>query len=128
MPYMLGRLAIVFIVSAGCGHPPLRPGPRAPDPTGCYVIVYEHANFQGAGDMLNGPAHWPSLERLLSTNEANWRKRIRSLRVGRIATVIAYPAQSFRGVSQRFGPETSHPQLDEALSGRIESLDVTCPP
>ena len=38
-----------------------------------------------------------------------------------------FPAQSFRGASQRFGPETSHPQLDEALQGRIESLDVTVP-
>jgi hypothetical protein len=122
---MLRRLAIVFIVSAGCGHPLLQPL-RPPDPAGCYAIVYERPDFQGAGDVLNGPARWPSLDRLTSTNQSNWRHRIRSLRLGLVATATAYTQTAFTGESQRFGPESAHPKLAPSLTGRIESLEVTC--
>jgi hypothetical protein len=122
---MLRRLAIVLIVSAGCGHPPLQPL-RPPDPAGCYAIVYERPDFQGAGDVLNGPARWPSLDQMTSTNQPDWRHRIRSLRVGLAATVTGYTRPAFTGESQRFDPESSHPQLAPNVSGRIESLELTC--
>jgi Peptidase inhibitor family I36 len=124
---MRQRLAFLFLTAAiACGRPAIQVGLRAPDPTGCYVIVYERANFSGAGDVLNGPARWPTLERIASTNEKNWRNRIRSLRVGSVATVSVYVDQDFKGASRRFLPKTEHPQLEQAFRGRIESLELAC--
>jgi hypothetical protein len=122
---MLRRLAIVLFVSAGCGHAPLQTL-RPPDPAGCYAIVYERPDFQGAGDVLNGPARWPSLDRLTSTNQPDWRHRIRSLRVGLVGTLTAYTKVAFTGESQRFGPESVHAKLAQNVTGRIESLELTC--
>jgi Peptidase inhibitor family I36 len=90
------------------------------------VIVYERANFSGAGDGLNGPARWPTLERIASTNEETWQNRIRSLRVGSAATVSVYVDRDFKGASRRFLPNTEHPQLEQAFQGRIESLELAC--
>ena len=122
------RLGILVALSAfaGCAHPETRIPLRAPDPNGCYVIVYERPLFAGAGDVLNGPARLSTLERLPNTNQANWQRRIRSLRVGARATVRAFAETSFKGHSQRFDPGTPHPQLQQTLSAHIESLEVAC--
>jgi hypothetical protein len=124
---MLPRFAILTLFGlAGCTHAVTRAALRAPNPNGCYAIVYEQPLFGGAGDVLNGPARLSGLERVPNTNEANWHRRIRSLRVGPGATVRAYAETSFKGPSQLFGAGTLHPQLQQALSARIESLEVTC--
>src|SRR5687767_4413438 len=100
--------------------------PRAPNPNGCYVIVYERPDYQGAGEVLNGPLRLSSLERLSETNEENWRNRIRSLRVGNSAAVTAYVDPAFAGDSRQFTAGTAQPRLEVALSGRIESLELAC--
>jgi hypothetical protein len=124
---MLPRLAtITLLVLTGCAQPVPYRGLRAPNPNGCYAIVYEQPSFGGAGDVLNGPARLPGLEQVPETNHTNWRRRIRSLRVGGAAAVTAYVDAAFKGRSQQFGPGTEHPQLDPALSARIQSLDLTC--
>lgn len=124
---MLPRFAILTLVAfAGCAHPVTNSRLRAPNPNGCYTVVYEKPSFEGAGDVLNGPARLPMLEQVPQTNEPNWHRRIRSLRVGPTATVTAYVEMSFKGHSQQFGPQTEHPRLDQALSARIQSLDVAC--
>ena len=99
---------------------------RAPNPNGCYAIVYEEASFGGAGDVLNGPVQLPRLDRVTDTNQENWRRRIRSLRVGPAATVTAYLETAFKGRSRQFGPATEHARLDDVFFARIQSLDVTC--
>ena len=99
---------------------------RAPNPNGCYVMVYDQPEFRGAGDVFNGPARWASLEGLLQTNERNWRERIRSLRVGQTATLTVYAAPGFNGDSRQFPSGSEHPRLDPALSARIESLEFIC--
>lgn len=125
---MLPRFALLTVLAlAGCTRHLAIPTPlRAPNPNGCYATVYERPSFDGAGDVLNGPAKLSTLERLPSTNEPNWNRRIRSLRVGPRAAVTAYVETSFKGHSQRFGPATEHPQLEPALSSRIQSLEVAC--
>jgi hypothetical protein len=124
---MWQRFAIVALLPvAACAHSVTRPGLRAPNPNGCYAIVYEHPSFGGAGDVLNGPARLPRLEQVPETNQRNWRRRIRSLRVGRAAAVTAYVETAFKGQAQQFGPGTEHPRLDPAISARIQSLELAC--
>ena len=116
----------LLIIATACVHAPNSVSLPAPNPNGCYVTVYDRAEFKGVGDVLNGPGRWPRLERLTQTNEERWRDRIRSLRVGTAATVTAYTGEAFKGESQRFSPATNHPRLEARLSGRIESLEIAC--
>src|SRR5205809_666282 len=54
---MWQRFSIVAILQvAACAHPVTHPRLRAPNPNGCYAIVFEEPSFGGAGDVLNGPA------------------------------------------------------------------------
>ena len=78
---MLRTLAFLLVpmLSACGGQPTIRIPLRAPDPSGCYAIVYEQPNFQGAADVLNGPARLLQLTALAQTNYGNWANRIRSL-------------------------------------------------
>ncbi len=123
---MLRVLIVTLIASSGCARPaPSVPLP-APNPNGCYVMVFEQPEFSGSGDVLNGPGKWASLDGLRQTNHDGWRNRIRSLRTGHIATVTVYTDEGFNGESRRFGPDTSRAQVDASLSARIESLELTC--
>jgi hypothetical protein len=125
---MLARVTTLTLLAAStaCAHaaPPARL--RAPNPNGCYAVVYERPMFEGAGDVLNGPERLPTLEQLVQTNQETWRRRIRSLRVGPAAIVTAYTEAAFKGESRQFRAESEHRQLEQALSARIESLDIMC--
>jgi hypothetical protein len=124
---MLPRLAIVTLfASAACAHPVPLPHLRAPNPNGCYAVVYEKPSFEGAADVLNGPVRLSMLERVPETNVGNWHQRIRSLRLGPTAIVTAHVDTAFKGYGRRFEPATEHPQLERALSARIQSLEVAC--
>jgi hypothetical protein len=127
---MIGRFTLIALIATGCAHAShtsRHMSLPAPNPSGCYVIVYDRADFKGVGDVFNGPGRWPRLERLMQTNAESWRNRIRSLDVGSAATVTAYIDEAFKGHSQRFSPSTHQPRLEARLSGRIESLEITCP-
>jgi hypothetical protein len=75
---------------------------------------------------FNGPGGWPRLESLPETNQARWDKRIRSVRVGASANVVAFVERGFRGRSERFTSGSEHPTLSADLSANIESLELTC--
>ena len=124
---MLSRFSVLTLVATvSCADPVTRPELRAPNPNGCYAIVYERPHFSGTRDLLNGPARLSRLEQLPNTNDTNWQNQIRSLRVGPGATVMAYAEPAFSGHSQQFGPGTEHPRLERALSARIQSLEMAC--
>jgi hypothetical protein len=118
--------AVLLVIAAACARPPRPSGLPAPNPNGCYVIVYEQQDFMGIGDVFNGPARWPTLGDLRGMNLESWRNRIRSLRVGNVATLTAYSDRLFMGQSQRFDSSSDHPRLSDGLSGRIESLALAC--
>jgi hypothetical protein len=120
-------VVVALIGTAGCASRPSRVGLGlpAPNPNGCYVLVYDRPDWQGAGVVLNGPDRWFSLERL-RLDEEDWRNRIRSIDVGPAATVTVYTDPVFRGVSRKFGPKSRLARLDRELSARIDSLDLTC--
>ena len=126
---MIRRVAILFLIAAAaCTHTSTLTNLPAPNPNGCYVRVYDRTDFGGIGDVFNGPGRWPRLERLVNTNEESWRNRIRSLHVGTAATLTVYVEQDFKGSSRQFPPAADQPRLDPELSGRIESLEISCAP
>jgi hypothetical protein len=99
---------------------------QAPNPNGCYVYVYENADFSGARHVFNGPARIRSLKRTLSAGELGWDNRIRSLRVGEAAVVTVFTEISFGGRSTRFQAGSAHPQLEPAFAGHIQSAVLEC--
>src|SRR6478735_4375599 len=78
-----------LISSAGCRpQAPPQVAASAPNPSGCYVQVFDMNRFAGVSDILNGPMRYATLNTL--PNGARWSKRIRSVRMGPIATAVAW--------------------------------------
>jgi hypothetical protein len=127
MPHRWSLFLFILIAVAACGQGAATRMPRAaPNPNGCYVILYARAQFVGQVDLLDGPVRLGTLDHLSQTTNENWKHRIRSLRVGRAATLKAYTGPEFEGDVQQFAAGTQHPSLDQRFSARIESLDLTC--
>jgi hypothetical protein len=41
--------------------------------------------------------------------------------------VTVFTDADFRGESRQFAAQSDHPQLEDSFSGRIESLQLSCP-
>jgi hypothetical protein len=95
-----------------------------PSPNGCYVLVSDKDALSGAREYINGPGKFPSLKEL--PFGSNWHRRIRSVRVGAQAAASIWSDEQFQGDSLRLASGTEQRTLSEALSGRIESLEITC--
>ena len=111
---------------AGCGAREVALAPRAPNPNGCYALIFDQPTFLGAGDVINGPVRWPTLTNIPETQQATWDDRIRSLRVGPAATLTVYTEREFKGQSREFAAGTEISQLDSAPSSSIKSLALVC--
>jgi hypothetical protein len=124
---MTRPLAILILAllprSAPGGSAPVS---QAPNPNGCFVYVYDSAEFSGARYVFNGPARFRTLNRTLSTGEIGWDNRIRSLRVGESAVFTVFTDTAFSGRSMRFTSGTAHPQLAPAFAGHIQSAVLEC--
>lgn len=108
----------------GGGGTSLVRGMTAPNPTGCYVKVFDQPQFRGAADFLNGPMRYSTLARL--ANGADWANRIRSLEVGPGATATAWADVNYTGTSMELRVDRRYATLPTALVGTIKSLDVRC--
>ena len=91
-------------------------------------MFFEQPEFKSVADILNRPGKWPTLDGLHETTHDRWGNRIRSLRAGEIATIIAFTEPQFRGLSARYAPGTNHANLTPDVSGRIQSLEIACEP
>src|SRR5262245_10756126 len=120
--------AILILMTASCAPNAPDVTLRAPNPNGCYVVVYERAQFEGAADLLNGPVSFATLKAVPQANHGNWHNRIRSVRVGPAATVTMYRGASFSDHSARFRASTEHPAIDDNLAGHVQSLVLVCDP
>jgi hypothetical protein len=100
------------------------PSAAMPDPGGCYALVYERPQFMGGREFINGPSKYPTLQDL--PFRANWRRRIRSVLVGPTASVTIWAGQAWQGPSQILPADSRHPVLSDPLSGRVQSLEITC--
>jgi hypothetical protein len=118
---------LIVLPLAACGGQPkqIAIGPPAPNPSGCYVFVYERTDFNGLATVLNGPGRWFTLERV-QADQVDWRNRIRSLDVGAAATITVFPEIGFTGASRQFSPGSRLTRLDDALSANIESIQMSC--
>ena len=126
----LAILALVVIVAGGCAR--RTDAARSadvvfrtmPNPEGCYLQVWDGAQYLGVSDFINGPRDYPSLRSL--PNKRSWRNRIASVRVGPTAEAMAFTNENFQGAAVPLLPGTSHPVLPENAVARIESLRVSC--
>jgi hypothetical protein len=116
---------VILVGLSACQHGAVYVPLRAPNPNGCYVTLFAKPRFAGEADLVNGPLRWATLDRLSQTNSESWNNRIRSLRVGRAATLKAYTKPQFAGDARQFGAGTAHASLDR-FSGHIQSLELTC--
>ena len=123
--------AVVLLVSACAGrgdNQALRPPDSIfrtmPNPDGCYMQVWETAEYAGMSDYINGPREYASLRRM--SNNRSWQNRIVSVRVGPTATVTAFADEDFRGATLQLHADTAHRRLPGGIAGHIESVRVAC--
>ena len=120
----MGRWMAVFPVIAltGCAttSSSLVRGMTAPNPTGCYIQVFEGERLRGPADFINGPMRYGTLANL--PNGADWAGRIRSIEVGPAATATIWTGPNRSGKSMDL--RVDRPYLQS--SGRLQrqgSLD-----
>jgi peptidase inhibitor family I36 len=123
---MRRSILLAFTILANCRHSSVHIPLPAPNPNGCYVMVFDRPDFLGTGDVWNGPGRWSSLEGLRHTRRDGWRNQIRSLRVGTAAVVTIFTDADFSGESRQLPPDSDHSQLDAVFSASIESLRLEC--
>ena len=97
-----------------------------PNPDGGFIQVWDAPAFTGTHDYINGPRVYASLRDLPGRHA--WSKRIRSVRVARGTSVVAYADERLHGARITLHGEQDYPSLPEDLDGKIESLDVACVP
>jgi hypothetical protein len=98
-------------------------GTRMPNPTGCYVQVWDAPKATGTSEYINGPAKHVTLRDL--PGRRMWSNRIRSLRLGPAANATVWTDENFGGKSERL-IEVDYMQLPPALSAKIQSMEITC--
>ena len=127
-PSVLAMLLLVSACARGVDSEAVRPpesGFRGmPNPSGCYMQVWEAADFSGTSDYINGPREYASLRQMPSNR--TWQNRIVSVRIGPAAAVTVFTDENYRGQLLQLEPDSSHRQLPEAVAGQIESLRVAC--
>jgi hypothetical protein len=117
---------IPAVVLSGCAttSSSLVRGMTAPNPTGCYIQVFDAEQLRGVADFINGPMRYSTLSNL--PNRADWNGRIRSVEVGpaAIATIWTGPNQS--GKSMDLHLDRPYPILPADFSGKVRSMDLRC--
>jgi hypothetical protein len=96
---------------------------RAPDPSGCYVRVFDAPDYRGSYEYINGPAKF---DRLTSVpGGASWYKRIRSARLGPTANVAMWTGERFAG-QRLILSEAAYPSLPAGFDRSITSMEIRC--
>jgi len=120
-------IASSVTATISCGASQLPPmNMRAPNPNGCYLMIFEQPAFAGSADVLNGPGRWPNLRAVQETNYPDWSNRIRSLKTGSAATVTVFTETRFGGLSERYPAGTDRAALRPDLSEKLASIDIAC--
>jgi hypothetical protein len=95
-----------------------------PNPDGCYMQVWEAAEYRGTSDYINGPREYSTLRQM--PNNRSWQHRIYSVRLGPTASVTVFTDEGFQGATLQFNPDSAHRQLPVNIAGEIESIRVVC--
>jgi len=99
-------------------------GMTAPNPSGCYVEVFDGERLRGVADFINGPMRYSTLSRL--PNGADWNGRIRSVEVGPAATATIWTGPNQSGKSMSLRLDQPYPTLPQEFSGKVRSMDLRC--
>src|SRR5262245_39610259 len=133
MRHLYAELCVFVALStmtACASHPAplgsISSGMNMPNPSGCYVKVFDREQFRGAADFINGPRRYATLDGL--PRGARWNKRIRSVQVGPGAVVTVWADEKFKGPSLQMRSDRRYGFLMESYAGRIKSMDVSCAP
>ena len=117
-----GRFALFLLLATaavGCGgKQPARRALTMPSPEGCFVQVWDHPDFTGASEFLNGPRRYDHLNDL--PGGSSWKRRVRSIRPGPAAQAIAWSGERFAGRDVHLTAPAG------TLAERVESLEVRC--
>src|SRR5215475_10020760 len=120
-------LLIAAMLVAGCGA---RSNSQyayrtAPNPNGCYAEVFAQDSFKGAHDFINGPNRYARVSEF--RRGENWQgDGIRSVRTGPSSTITVWSEERYRGSLLKLGPDQSISRVDEALSGKGISVEISC--
>jgi hypothetical protein len=114
------------IALAGCAtaSSSLVRGMTAPNPSGCYIQVFDGERLRGVADFINGPMRYSTLSKL--PNGADWNGRIRSIEVGPAATATIWTGPDRSGKSMDLHLDRPYPTLPEDFSGKVRSMDLRC--
>jgi len=99
-------------------------GMTAPNPSGCYIQVFDGERLRGVADFINGPMRYGSLSNL--PNGADWNRRIRSIEVGPAATATIWTGPDRSGKSMDLLLDRPYPALPDEFSGKVRSMDLRC--
>jgi hypothetical protein len=87
----------------------------------CWIDVWRETSFKGESIRIHGPAAYPTLK----IGDEDWADRIRSLRVGPHAFVLAYRDKDFKASMVAFGPNQEVPNLSEfKFKDEIDSIRI----
>jgi hypothetical protein len=121
-----GTAVVAVIALTGCAttSSSLVRGMTAPNPSGCYVQVFDGNRLRGTKDFINGPMRYNTLSNL--PNGADWTGRIRSLAVGPAATATIWTGANRSGKSMVLQLDRPYFALPADFSGKVRSMDLRC--
>jgi hypothetical protein len=95
-----------------------------PSPDGCFVEVWDRPSFTGTADYINGPRVYANLRDMPGGHL--WNNRIGSVKTGPAATATVWSDENLRGQTMQLRSDTAYSSLPETLSGKINSLEISC--
>ena len=117
-------LAAIALTGCAATSSSLVRGMTAPNPSGCYVQVFDGERLRGGADFINGPMRYGTLSTL--PNGADWNGRIRSVEVGPAATATIWTGPNRSGKSMDLLLDRPYPTLPADFSGKVRSMDLRC--
>ena len=124
--WLMRWTAVLALAASGCAtaSTSLVRGTTAPNPSGCYVQVFDGERLRGKADFINGPMHYATLSNL--PNGADWNGRIRSIEVGPAAMATIWTGPNRSGKSFDLNLDRPYPTLPTDFSGKVHSMDLRC--
>ena len=124
MARWMAVLPAIALIGCATTSSSLVRGMTAPNPSGCYIQVFDGERLRGGADFINGPMRYSTLSRL--PNGADWNGRIRSIEVGPAATATIWTGPNQSGKSMNLRLDQPYPTLPEDFSGKVRSMDLRC--
>ena len=120
----LAVLPVLALTGCAASSSSLVHGMTAPNPSGCYIQVFDAERLRGTKDFINGPMGYGTLSHL--PNGADWTRRNRSVEVGPAATATIWTGPNRSGRSMVLRLDRPYFRLPADFSGKVQSMDLRC--